>query len=48
MLIINLICADEKSENDGGKDSISAIKDKPRHLDRKQLTAVCKYGVWYS
>lgn len=33
MLMINLIGTGEKSENDGGKNSLTAIKDKPKHLD---------------
>lgn len=39
MFITNLICIDEKSENDGGENSISAIKDKPVYFDHKHLTA---------
>lgn len=42
VLIINLVCTDEKSENGRAKNSISTIKDKPEHLNQVQnLTGVC-------
>lgn len=43
--MINLICTDEKSENGRAENSISAIKDKPEHLDQKHLTGVCVSGL---